>query len=42
MAYIDNAHNEVGTKLQAVVWGKQYEIVVTKMPFTEPGYYRGE
>lgn len=42
MAYIDNGHNEVGTKLQANVRGKLYEIEVAKMPFTKAGYYRGE
>jgi len=42
MAYIDNPHNEVGTKLQAQVRGKFYDIEVSKMPFTAPGYYRGE
>jgi len=42
MAYIDNPHNEIGTRLQANVRGKLFEIEVAKMPFTKPGYYRGE
>jgi len=41
MAYVKKKYMKAGTKLLADVRGKRREVVVTKMPFIEPGYYRG-
>lgn len=40
MAYVKVPLNKVGTKLQAVVKGKPQPIVIQKLPFYEPKYYR--
>ncbi|GAB5364806.1 hypothetical protein AAMO2058_001001900 [Amorphochlora amoebiformis] len=42
MAYVKKKYMKAGTKLLADVRGKKREIVITKMPFIDPGYYRGE
>lgn len=40
MAYVKVPLNKVGTKLQAVVKGKPQPMVIQKLPFYEPKYYR--
>lgn len=41
MCYVDNKYHKPGNELQVRVRDKLYPITITKMPFTEPGYYRG-
>jgi aminomethyltransferase len=41
MAYVASRYQKAGNELLVEVGGKQQPLVVTKMPFTEPGYYRG-
>jgi len=41
MAYVRKKFMKAGTKLQAEVRGKKRDVEITKMPFVEPGYYRG-
>ena len=41
MCYVDNKYHKPGNELQVKVRDKLYPITITKMPFTEPGYYRG-
>ncbi|PUA18790.1 glycine cleavage system aminomethyltransferase GcvT [Glaciimonas sp. PCH181] len=41
MGYVDIAHAQPGTLLQAIVRGKSIPVVVTKTPFTPQRYYRG-
>eukprot|EP00471_Norrisiella_sphaerica_P002114 CAMPEP_0184486694 /NCGR_PEP_ID=MMETSP0113_2-20130426/8319_1 /TAXON_ID=91329 /ORGANISM="Norrisiella sphaerica, Strain BC52" /LENGTH=359 /DNA_ID=CAMNT_0026868691 /DNA_START=253 /DNA_END=1332 /DNA_ORIENTATION=- len=41
MAYVRKKYMKAGTKLQAEVRGKMRDIEIQKMPFIEPGYYRG-
>ncbi|KAA0014675.1 glycine cleavage system aminomethyltransferase GcvT [Billgrantia pellis] len=41
MGYVDIEHAAIGTPLYAEVRGKQLPMTVSKMPFVEPGYYRG-
>jgi glycine cleavage system aminomethyltransferase T len=41
MGYVDKALSKAGTELQVDIRGKKRPIVVAKMPFTAPGYYRG-
>ena len=41
MCYVDNKYHKPGNELQVKVRDKLYPISITKMPFTEPGYYRG-
>jgi len=41
MAYVKKKYMKAGTKLQAEVRGKKRDVEITKMPFIEPGYYRG-
>lgn len=42
MAYVSKKFAKAGTKLFADVRGKKREIEVTKMPFVQANYYRGE
>jgi aminomethyltransferase len=41
LGYVDSAHAQVGTQLQAVVRGKSVPIEVVKTPFTPARYFRG-
>ncbi|MCE8050796.1 glycine cleavage system aminomethyltransferase GcvT [Halomonas daqingensis] len=41
MGYVDVEHAEIGTTVHAEVRGKRLPMVVSKMPFVAPGYYRG-
>lgn len=41
LGYVDSAHAQVGTLLQAVVRGKAVPIEVAKTPFTPTRYFRG-
>lgn len=41
MAYVKKKYMKAGTVLQAEVRGKRRDITISKMPFVEPGYYRG-
>ncbi|MGQ4879920.1 glycine cleavage system aminomethyltransferase GcvT [Billgrantia sp. LNSP4103-1] len=41
MGYVDIEHAELGTTVHAEVRGKRLPMVVSKMPFVAPGYYRG-
>jgi len=40
MGYVDVEHAEIGTTVHAEVRGKRLPMVVSKMPFVAPGYYR--
>ncbi|MCG6656615.1 glycine cleavage system aminomethyltransferase GcvT [Halomonas campisalis] len=42
MGYVPVAQAEIGTRVYAGVRGKRLPMVVTKMPFVTPGYYRGK
>jgi aminomethyltransferase len=41
MGYVPTEHSSVGTKLTAVVRGKDRPITVAKMPLVPQRYYRG-
>lgn len=41
MGYVDIEHAAVGTTVHAEVRGKRLPMIVSKMPFVAPGYYRG-
>lgn len=41
MGYVDIAYAELGTIVEAEVRGKRLPMVVSRMPFVTPGYYRG-
>lgn len=41
MCYVDTKFFKPGNELQVKVRDRLYPITVTKMPLTEPGYYRG-
>jgi aminomethyltransferase len=41
MGYVDSAHAQLGTALQAIVRGKPVPVEVAKTPFTPQRYYRG-
>jgi len=41
MAYVASAHSKVGTELTVEVRNKKQPLTIAKMPFTEPGYFRG-
>ena len=40
MGYVKSGLHKPGTELKAVVRGKEYEAVVTKMPFVPTKYYK--
>lgn len=40
MGYIGVAYNKIGTKLKTSVRGKDYPLIVTKMPFLPHKYYK--
>jgi len=41
MAYVQKRYQKAGNSLLVDVRGKKLPMTITKMPFTEPGYFRG-
>lgn len=41
LGYVDIRHAEIGMTLYAEVRGKRLPMVISKLPFVAPGYYRG-
>lgn len=41
MAYVASKHSKIGTELLVEIRNKKQPLKVAKMPFTEPGYFRG-
>lgn len=40
MGYVQSKYSEIGHNIKVVVRGKQYDAVITKVPFVETKYYR--